>query len=111
MIRYNILYQSLKKVSGDWHAGHVQWYYYWDYLMFFEDGSVIEASINSDGCQKINKGFSKENKDVIHGSFICNEKEIHIEIDGKAISGGSTFDNKLILMKDNRSWDMFTPID
>lgn len=40
-LQYKTLYQSLKKVYGEWHSGHVEWGYLWNYLKFYDDGTVI----------------------------------------------------------------------
>ena len=87
MLQYNKIYQSLKKVSAEWHAGHVQWEYYWDYLKFYEDGTVIRASIASDNFEKINLNFKKNNPNIDKGKFEVSEKEIKLQFSEKKQSG------------------------
>jgi hypothetical protein len=72
MIYQNILYQSLKNVTAEWHAGHLQWDYIWSYIKFFDDGSFIYASIQSDNLKAINKSFNKNSNNVTEGRFAIN---------------------------------------
>jgi hypothetical protein len=118
MIKYNTLYQSLKKVSAEWHAGTVLWEHSWNYLKFYEDGTVIYCSSNGN-LKNINKWFDNENKDshfskgtykIIRNNFI----EIHLSaMIGSIKMDGVILDEKLILRSSNRemnlieSWDEF----
>lgn len=111
MLQYNRLYQSLKKVSAEWHAGHVQWEYYWNYIMFFEDGIVIEGSVRSDDTEKIKLAFSRNNANLTTGNFSKNEKEITINFDKYTFHGAFTFEEKLVLQSNvTQAWDIYTPI-
>lgn len=112
MLEYNKLYQSLKKISADWHAGHIQWQYYWNYFMFFSDGTLIEATIASEDFKKIKLNFSKKNDALNHFQYTWNEKEFDIHLDGAILHGGLTSENKLILQSDKTLvWDIYSPID
>lgn len=109
MIKYNKLYQSLKKVSAEWHAGHVQVTYYWNYIKFFEDGTVIEASINSDNLSKISSTFKKDSPNITLGSFSYDGKEIKITLNGSSFNGGLTLENNILLQNQkNLSWDLYS---
>jgi len=81
MLQYNKLYQSLKKVGGEWHAGHFQWHYYWNYIKFYEDGSVIYCGTPSEDFVNINSWFNKENENIYIGKYnIAKNDDISIEI-------------------------------
>jgi len=110
MLEYNKLYQSLKKVSAEWHAGNVQWGYYWDYLKFFGDGTVIEASINSEDFERINSNFIKGSTTITHGQFTLNRTHISLEFDKTILSGELANDNKIILRKSDLSWEIYSLI-
>jgi hypothetical protein len=117
MLKYNTLYQSLKKVSAEWHAGHVQWEYVWSYLKFYEDATVIYCS-SSNNTNNL-KWFSKENKEAFFykGTYIINAHKIEINI--PATIGNLNFDgeinaNSLVLRLNNTStnlkefWDLYS---
>lgn len=108
MLQYNKIYQSLKKVSAEWHAGHVQWEYYWDYLKFYEDGMVIQASITSDNFEKINLNFNKNNSNIEKGKFKLSDKEIKLQFSEKRCSGGITKELDLVLYIENQfKWEKY----
>jgi hypothetical protein len=112
MLYYNKLYQSLKKVSAEWHAGHLQITCYWNYIKFFEDGTVIEASINSDNLRKISSAFEKDSPNITRGSFAYDGEEIQISLNGSSFTGGTTLDNDLLLQnQENLSWDLYNITD
>lgn len=112
MLKYNTLYQSLKKVSAEWHAGNVQWNFYWNYLMFFENGTVIEGNINGDDYEKIKAAFLNSNENLTKAKFSYIDKEINVFFSNMVLRGELTFENNLILQSDvTLVWDMFIPIN
>jgi hypothetical protein len=112
MLKYNKLYQSLKKVSAEWHAGHLQWHYYWNYIIFFDDGSLIEASINNDDFQNIKLNFTKNNQNVTHGNYIFDEREIIIQLNEITFKGSETLEGNIVIQfLNNLNWDKYYIID
>lgn len=108
MLQYNKLYQSLKKVGGEWHAGHFQWYYYWNYIKFYEDGTLIYCASSEDDFDDINKWFSKSNENVSKGKHHVSIDKIKLDIQEALIDG--FISNDTILLKENKpfdSWDAF----
>lgn len=118
MLKYNTLYQSLKKVSAEWHAGTVLWEYSWSYLKFYENGTVIYTS--SIGKSDQLNWFSIENTEAVYykGNFDI-EKNQKLEMSIPAVIGtlkldGIILENKLILrasnseMKLSESWDEYS---
>ncbi len=102
MIKFNALYQSLKKVSAEWHAGHVQWQYSWSYLKFYENGKVIYCCTPSDDFSKINEWFDFENDAFFYrGNYVIKEDSklvITIPVEkGKLVFDGCIDCNNLIL--------------
>jgi hypothetical protein len=97
MLQYNKLYQSLKKVGGEWHAGHFQWYYYWNYIKFFEDGTLIEASINSEDFNNIQLNFTPDNQNISHGKYTYDGKELIIELNKTTLKGGETLEGNIVI--------------
>ena len=110
MLQYGKLYQSLKKVSAEWHAGHVQWEFYWDYIMFFGNGTLLSSSIASSMVEKILSGFASRNKNLTQGNFVVTKNEIEITID-KNVFKGIISDHRIIVQgQTNNGWDLFTVI-
>jgi hypothetical protein len=111
MLQYNKLYQSLKKVSAEWHAGNVLWDYSWEYLKFYEDGTVIYASIQGEDIEQINQWFNQSAEYVSKGKYtFISRTQLNIYFESnKEILMGFSNDGKL-LMQGNLSWDIFTPI-
>jgi hypothetical protein len=108
MLQYNKLYQSLKKVGGEWHAGHFQWYYYWNYIKFFEDGTLIESSINSDDSDKIQLNFMPDNQNISHGKYTYDGKELIIELNNVTLKGGETLEGNIVIQSlANLNWDKY----
>ncbi len=111
MLQYNKLYQSLKKVSAEWHAGHVQWEYSWNYLKFYEDGTVIYVSSNGEP-NRLN-WFERRNKSAffytgnfnIQGNFKL-EIQIPVQIGVLKLSGVIT-KNRLILRATNQEMKLY----
>ena len=110
MLQYNTIYQSLKKVSAEWHAGHVQWGYSWNYLKFYEDGTFIYCS--SRGEPKDLSWFTRDNKEAViyKGNYSVNNSKLsakiivsigELEIDGIIIS------NNLILRTSNQKMNSY----
>jgi hypothetical protein len=111
MLKYNTLYQSLKKVSAEWHAGHIEWFYTWNYLKFFEDGIFISASIAGDDSSLINKAFIKGAENTTHGNFEIQSSNIKLLFnDSIRIEGAINNDNSVIL-EGKLNWDVFYPLD
>jgi hypothetical protein len=111
MLKYNTLYQSLKKVSAEWHAGHVEWSYSWYYFKFFSDNTFIYASINGDDFNQINEWFNKKAENVTRGTFEEKNYQVSLNFDDVTkISAGFTNEGKL-LVQGKLSWEMFSPVD
>ncbi len=70
MLQYDQLYQSLKKVSAEWHAGTLQWRFVWDYLKFYDTGEFIICS-SSDNLDSVRNWLHlhKENPGIISGTY------------------------------------------
>ena len=121
MLKYNTLYQSLKKVSAEWHAGHVQWSFCWDYFKFYEDGLVINAYTPTDNVSVINTWFDINNKsgEFPIGKYKISEDKISIELKSfnlTTIIDGAIINNALVLRKinsidHNEYWDYYTLMD
>ncbi|MBI3133320.1 MAG: hypothetical protein HYZ14_01485 [Bacteroidetes bacterium] len=110
MIQYEKLYQSLKKISAEWHAGHVEWQYCWDYIKFFADGTFIQASILGDSFDKINTSFNKESANVTHGTFVLEKgRNINLNFGATQINGAINNDGSIII-NGRLAWDLYTPI-
>lgn len=110
MLHYNKLYQSLKKVSAEWHAGHVEWFYTWNYLKFFEDGGFISASIASEDPNLINKAFLRGAENTTHGKFeLRNSNLIKLSFDNVNVDGAINNDDSIIV-EGKINWDVFYPI-
>jgi hypothetical protein len=105
MLQYNKLYQSLKKVSADWHGGHVQWYFVWDYLLFFEDGTFVQGTLNSENFEKFVGSFLSKNSNLERGKFIVIENEI--KLSGIFELKGEVLANSLILQTAH-NWELYT---
>jgi len=113
MLKYNTLYQSLKKVSAEWHAGHVQWEYSWFYFKFFDDGTFIYALYSSDNFEKINSGFNKESDNSSHmkGKYYI-EKNIYLKLqfnNGVEVMGALTDTDKIII-NGKLAWELYSPV-
>jgi hypothetical protein len=119
MLHYNRLYQSLKKVSAEWHAGHVEYYFYWDYLRFYSNGTVISCNNNSDNINDLN-WFQLENthSNFNKGTFSINNNKLEIQIPvdlGLIKSIGEINKNSLILLSKNEAvnfecWNFYNVI-
>ena len=119
MLKYNTLYQSLKKVSAEWHAGHVECAYSWNYVKFYEDGTIIYCS--SRGEARDLTWFSKNNEEAViyKGIFHFDNFKLNAEIPmaiGILKIDGVINDQYLILRTSNENmnsfenWDEYTPI-
>ncbi|KKT72092.1 MAG: hypothetical protein A2281_11130 [Bacteroidetes bacterium RIFOXYA12_FULL_38_20] len=107
-LQYNKLYQSLKKVSGEWHAGHFEWYFYWDFLKFYENGIVISCNNNKDDLNDINDWFNVENEKAFFnkGTYLIKGNSIEINISvavGSIKYYGEISNNYLIVSTINES--------
>lgn len=122
MMKFGKLYQSLKHVSAEWHAGNVQWSYCWDYLRFYEDGLVISCYSNGD-IEEIERWFRADNSNVPYskGEFKIGNNQV-IEITLPALIGsiemdGSVFSDYIILrsfnkeMRQGERWDRYSLVD
>lgn len=111
MIKYNTLYQSLKKVSAEWHAGHIDWFYTWNYLKFYEDGVFIYASIAGNDTKVINESFEKGALNITHGKF--NLQKMHLlklAFDNIEVNGAINNDASIII-EGKIAWDIFYPVE
>jgi hypothetical protein len=111
MLKYNTLYQSLKKVSAEWHAGSVQWSFSWDYIKFFENNNFIYATINGDNVDQINTWFNQEAQDITIGTYFTrhNSQLILKFNESLEILAGFTKDGG-ILVDGVESWELFTVV-
>lgn len=111
MIKYNTLYQSLKKVSAEWHAGHVQWQYSWNYLKFYENGSVIYVSSTGKPNEMDWLNAGNKNAFLYTGNFkLQNDFKLEIEIPvhiGLLKLDGAVLENKLILRSFNQEMNLY----
>ena len=111
MLKYNTLYQSLKKVSGEWHAGNINWFYTWNYFKFFEDGIFISSSIAGNETAVINLSFVRGALNTTHGKYeLGNKNNIklffgNIEVEGQVNNDCS------IIIEGKIAWDILHPID
>lgn len=116
MLQYDKIYQSLKKVSAEWHASNLDWQFIYYYLRFYTDGTVVFSSSPQER-EEVDKWLSKSLKDKETGSFII-EKKNRIKINIPVAIGYITFEgiikpNSLILNTCNNkinksSWDYFS---
>jgi hypothetical protein len=123
MLKYNALYQSLKKVSAEWHAGHVEWSYIWNYLKFYRDGTVIYCSSSDHNFININSWFDKDKKDVFlyTGEFrLANDFRVSINIPvsvGQLEMDGGIQSNSIVIKITNKElsqidyWDEYSCVD
>lgn len=110
MIYYNSLYQSLKKVSAEWHAGHIEWFYTWNYLKIYEDGVFIYASIAGNDFKSINENFERGAPNITHGKF--NFLKMHLlkfAFDNIEVNGFINNDASIIIEGKN-AWDIYCPV-
>ncbi|MEO6904692.1 MAG: hypothetical protein ABI315_16310 [Bacteroidia bacterium] len=112
MLKYNTLYQSLKKISVEWHASIPQWEYYWYVFKFFEDGTFIYSRTTEKGLENIKSWFTKENINITKGLFEYNllKENLKINLNDVSLYASITFENNLLL-EGKLAWDMFSPID
>lgn len=109
MLKYNTLYQSLKKVSAEWHAGHVQWSYYYNYLKFYSDGTFLYLTSNGD-IENINEWFTIEKFSGEKGSFTIKNDRIDANTPaaiGTIYFDGCVYGDKLILRSYNKERNLF----
>ena len=121
MIQYNKLYQSLKKISAEWHAANVLCEYSWNYIKFYQDGTVIFTS-SSDEPSAMG-WFKIDNEEVRYskGNFsLERNRKLEIEIPvamGTLRIDGVVGGDKLILRSSNiemnliESWDEYSIAD
>ena len=112
MIQYNKLYQSLKKISAEWHAGNVLWEYSWNYIKFFEDNTFIYSSIRGNNIELIGKWFNQDAENVIRGKYLLkSNSQLSLEFEsGKSTLAGFTNDGD-ILVEGIQTWELFSPVD
>ena len=108
MIQYDKLYQSLKKVSAEWHAGHVEWGYSWFYLKFYEDGIVIKTYLNGEDENEINAWFNPSAEGVIKGKYLIDNDRIFIKYDDGTTIEGALVNEGTILLQGKLNWEAFT---
>ena len=111
MLQYNTTYQSLKKVTAEWHASIAQWEYYWYLFKFFPDGTYIYSRVTERELASINDWFTKENNHLTTGIFEYHHQKGSLNIFFKEVSlnASVTYQNKLLL-EGKMGWDMFSPI-
>ena len=116
MLHYNKLYQSLKKVNGEWHAGHVEWGYTWIYLKFFEKGTCILGYIGDEKAESINTWFTENHPDSSIGTFNLKNDSISINFNLNVKNEGQIQGDKIILHSVSKinpvgTWDIFTLVE
>jgi hypothetical protein len=109
MLQYNKLYQSLKKISAEWHAGHVQWCYSWNYIKFFDDKTFVYGSIQGEDFNLINKNFTKGSKNLITGKYNVVSSLITIQFENSEVKG--CLSNDSVLLEGKLGWDIYIPIN
>lgn len=110
MLYYNKLYQSLKKASGDWHAGIAQWFFSWNYFKFYEDGVFITASIASDDTEKIIETFAKGAPNITHGKFTIEGRLLRLSFNDGININAYVNNDRSIVIDGKLGWDVFYPI-
>jgi hypothetical protein len=113
MIHYNELYQSLKRVSAEWHAGHVEWSYVWSYLKFYENDVVLSVSSNGD-IKEIDEWLVPERFTGGKGFFKISNNTIDADIPGavgKLHLDGCILEKSLILRSTNKEMNLFESWD
>lgn len=110
-LKYNTIYQSLKKVSAEWHAAIPQWEYYWYVFKFYENGSFIYSKTTEKGIENINEWFTIDNLHITKGHYEYDDQKegLKINFNDVSLNASMTFDNN-ILLEGKLAWDMFTPI-
>jgi hypothetical protein len=110
MLKYNILYLSLKKVSAEWHAGTPQWEYYWYVIKFYKNGTLIYAKTTEKGLESIDDWFIMENLHITNGhyEYFPEKGNLKINLDDVSLNANITYENN-ILLEGKLAWDMFTP--
>ena len=102
MLQYDKLYQSLKKVTRDWHAGHLEWSYCWYYLKFYENGIVIKSLIGSDNISVINNWFKPGATNAIIGNYkFISRSSLEIRIDNNNLNASLVAPDTIIVLKHN----------
>jgi len=108
MLQHNKLYQSLKKLSAEWHAGYVQWSYTWNYFKFFEDKTFVYGSIQGENFDLINKNFNKGSENLIKGKYNIIGSLITIYFENAEVKGALSNDN--IVLEGKLAWDIYIPV-
>ncbi|MCX6312029.1 MAG: hypothetical protein NT084_10400 [Bacteroidetes bacterium] len=111
MIKFNALYQSLKKVSAEWHAGHVQWQYSWYYLKCFEGGTFVYALFSSEDFEHINIDLSENSSDhsFLRGHYEINSSSlINLKFENGIEIGGEILDGNKLILNGKLSWELFS---
>lgn len=120
-LQNGVLYQSLKKVTGEWHAGHLQWRIYFDYLRFYYDGEVIFCSDQCNDVNEIKNWFYISNQKAFFstGKYTIKDSKIEIVINttvGTLKYVGEINNENIILKTSNNEsnfsqWDLFTMVN
>jgi hypothetical protein len=108
MIKFNCIYQSLKKVSGEWHAGHYEWMYIWNYCQFFEDGRMAYYTFSSEDTDAIKKWFVSDDNNGVRGTYECENDNGRVII-GENESPLSIYNDRIIIHW-NSGPEMYFPI-
>ncbi|MBN4072961.1 hypothetical protein JYT74_02855 [Crocinitomix catalasitica] len=111
MLQYGKLYQSLKKVSGEWHQSGVHWEHIWFYYRFFENNTLIFTSVGSEDHKAINSWFDKDYSDGVTGTFdIKSNGRIAIVLNNVEVQAAVTKEGHLII-HGHGGWDLYKVID
>lgn len=108
-LKYNTVYQSLKKVSAEWHGGAVQWSYYYNYIKFYSDGTFLYVA-SSDDIESLKDWFTLDKFSGAKGSFSVKDNQIDATIPaaiGILNLDGCVYENKLILRGINKETNLF----
>jgi hypothetical protein len=106
MLKYDTLYQSLKKVSADWHAGNLSWGYSWYYLKFYIDGTVIQTYTNGEDPSEINKWFQPNSQNIDQGTFHIEDNRLTLTFRDHKLDGAIVSET-MILLKGSHNWEEY----
>ena len=112
MIQYNKLYQSLKKISAEWHGGHAVWKYYWSYFIFTENGNCYNFHSIDENPQNTLENFKTKKSDMVEGKYSFKDGVLEMKFDSSAKIIAEVQDEKIILHSINDAnpfgnWDLF----
>lgn len=111
MLVCDTIYRSLKSVSGAWHAGHVDWFYCWTYLRFWQDGVFVMATIAGNDSDQINASLQRQGPNTTHGTFSLNERALTLYFDDNIKVSAYINNDRSIVVDGKLGWDLFRPLD